>query len=95
MTLHPASLPSPSPVVCHCFRISEREILAAIHNGASSVPEVFAATNASGGCRGCIFSIERMLQGLPPTAFRCTTCGDSPFLCQCESGFRMGLPTPP
>lgn len=74
-----------STIVCHCFQISEPEIRAAIHNGASSVHEVLAATNATGACGGCSLQVERMLQGLPPSVFQCSHCGGSTLLCDCES----------
>lgn len=88
--LFPSS-PPPSPaastagIVCQCFQISEREIRTAIRRGAHSVPEVFAATHATGGCRGCIYRIERMLHGLPPFALQCLHCGGSAFLCDCAT----------
>lgn len=95
MTLEPSlSSASSAFIVCHCFQISEPEILAAIHNGAASISEVLAATNATGACGACALSIERMLQGLPPSSFRCSRCGDSSFLCECDSGIRMDIRIP-
>lgn len=82
----PTSPHSQASVVCHCFQISEREILAAIDRGAASVPEVFAATKGEGGCRGCECRVERMLRGLSPWALRCDRCGGSSLLCNCEAG---------
>lgn len=91
----PPSMSSPVPVsqapsstiVCHCFQISEREILDAIHNGAASVHEVLAATSATSACGGCSLQVERMLLGLPPSVFQCSHCGSSSLLCDCGTSW--------
>ena len=40
-------------IVCHCYRVSDREIRSCVREGASSVGEVGHACDAGTGCGGC------------------------------------------
>ncbi len=40
-------------IVCHCYRVSDREIRSCVREGASSVGEVGEACDAGTGCGGC------------------------------------------
>lgn len=48
-------------VVCHCRRVSDAVIAAAIASGASSVSEVTRRCRAGGRCGGCVSTIEELL----------------------------------
>ena len=48
-------------IVCHCKRISDREIRRCIRNGASSTREIAKACEASLGCGGCRPAIAEIL----------------------------------
>lgn len=53
-------------IVCHCYRVSDREIRSCVREGASSVGEVGHACDAGTGCGGCrpeIASIVESEQG--------------------------------
>ncbi|HEY6878699.1 MAG TPA: (2Fe-2S)-binding protein [Polyangiales bacterium] len=40
-------------IVCHCYRVSDREIRSCVREGACSVGEVGHACDAGTGCGGC------------------------------------------
>ncbi|MET0286116.1 MAG: (2Fe-2S)-binding protein [Polyangiales bacterium] len=40
-------------IVCHCYRVSDREIRSCVREGACSVGEVGNACDAGTGCGGC------------------------------------------
>jgi bacterioferritin-associated ferredoxin len=40
-------------IVCHCFRVSDREIRSCVREGACSVGDVGHACDAGTGCGGC------------------------------------------
>ena len=40
-------------IVCHCHRVTDREIRACIQNGARTCEDVADACGASSGCGGC------------------------------------------
>lgn len=49
-----------SNIICHCFSISEKEIIEAIHNGAKTFDDISKMTSAGlacGRCRGAILNI--------------------------------------
>jgi assimilatory nitrate reductase electron transfer subunit len=78
---HPASAPtSPDAIpddatICRCNGVSKAAIVACVHDGAASVPEVAAATRATTGCGGCSDDVCALLDWLTPEA---RTSGDSP-----------------
>jgi bacterioferritin-associated ferredoxin len=76
-------------VVCHCFRVTETVIRAAIDIlGSSSVREVTEHTGAGAGCTACHCRIKRMLAGESAMCCPFTVCGDCGFytpLCECEA----------
>jgi len=48
-------------IVCHCFRVSDRDIRACAREGACSVGEVGRACDAGTGCGGCRPEIASIL----------------------------------
>ena len=50
-------------IVCHCFRVSDREIRGCAREGACNVAEVGDACGAGTGCGGCRPEIARLLEG--------------------------------
>ena len=40
-------------IVCHCHKVSDREIRSAVRDGATSVDAVGARVSAGTGCGGC------------------------------------------
>jgi bacterioferritin-associated ferredoxin len=49
-------------IVCHCFRVSDREIRSCARQGACSVGEVGQACDAGTGCGGCRPEIASILE---------------------------------
>jgi NifU-like protein len=51
-----------NPIVCRCYRVTQRQILEAIRGGdLRTVEEVTARTNAAGGCSSCYDDIREMI----------------------------------
>ncbi|MET0344471.1 MAG: (2Fe-2S)-binding protein [Polyangiales bacterium] len=50
-------------IVCHCFRVSDREIRSCAREGACSVTDVGDACGAGTGCGGCRPEIARLVEG--------------------------------
>ena len=48
-------------IVCHCNAISDREVRAAVLDGACDVDDVTRACGAGGDCGSCHVSIESLL----------------------------------
>jgi bacterioferritin-associated ferredoxin len=48
-------------IICHCHRVTHREIEAAIQRGACTLDAVTDACGAGGGCGGCSDEIAAML----------------------------------
>ena len=48
-------------IVCHCGVVSDRDITAAVDDGARSLYEVCRETGAAQDCGRCIFSVKRIL----------------------------------
>jgi bacterioferritin-associated ferredoxin len=48
-------------IVCHCGVVSDRDVTAAVQDGARNLTEVCRATGAGQNCGGCIFSVKRIL----------------------------------
>jgi bacterioferritin-associated ferredoxin len=48
-------------IVCHCFRVSDRQIRECAKNGAQTVSEVGRACGAGAGCGGCRPEISSLL----------------------------------
>jgi len=49
-------------IVCHCFRVSDREIRSCVREGACSVSDVGQACDAGQGCGGCRPEIASILE---------------------------------
>ncbi|HEX5660438.1 MAG TPA: (2Fe-2S)-binding protein [Polyangiales bacterium] len=50
-------------IVCHCFRVSDREIRSCVREGACSVSAVGHACDAGTGCGGCRPEIASIVEG--------------------------------
>lgn len=50
--------------ICYCFKVKAQDIKDAIDNGAKSVEEVQAATNAGKGCGRCKGNVEAVVAEL-------------------------------
>lgn len=48
-------------IVCHCGVVSDRDVTAAVHDGARTLTAVCQATGAGQNCGGCVFSVRRIL----------------------------------
>ena len=49
-------------IVCHCFRVTESQVLAAIEEGnLKTVAEVTAACKAGAGCGSCLYDIQDLI----------------------------------
>lgn len=48
-------------IVCHCNRVNDRAIRAAICEGACTVEEVAERCGAAGRCGGCVPAVEELL----------------------------------
>lgn len=48
-------------IVCHCNRVNDRTIRAAIGEGACSVDEITERCGAAGSCGGCAPAVEEIL----------------------------------
>lgn len=48
-------------IVCHCFRISDREIKLTISLGVTDIDEVGYSCGAGMGCGGCRGTIAKLL----------------------------------
>ena len=56
-------------VVCHCRRVSERSVHAALAAGAPDVRSVVRATHAGTGCGGCVGALRELIEStLGPAA---------------------------
>ena len=49
-------------IVCHCAVVSDRDVTAAIEDGARSVASICRATSAARDCGGCIFTVKALLR---------------------------------
>lgn len=66
-------------LVCHCCKVTDKQIAAAVANGARTVEEITLATGAGTDCGNCLSSEWLKLVstvGLNPTAER--RAGSSP-----------------
>lgn len=50
-------------LICHCNRVTDREITAVVQAGASSVDEVTDLCGAAGDCGGCADAVEELIEG--------------------------------
>jgi bacterioferritin-associated ferredoxin len=48
-------------VVCHCKRVSDGTVDAAIASGAASVDDITSHCSAGGGCGGCHRTLQALL----------------------------------
>jgi bacterioferritin-associated ferredoxin len=53
-------------LVCHCRRVSDRQIRAAIHSGAHTAEQVSELCGAGAGCGGCVEAIDEIIAGEHP-----------------------------
>jgi len=49
-------------LVCHCKRVSDRAIRAAVREGASCQETVGEACGAGTGCGGCVPMVQRLIR---------------------------------
>jgi assimilatory nitrate reductase catalytic subunit len=58
-------------IVCHCFRVSDREIRNCVREGACNVGEVGQVCDAGMACGGCRPEIARIVdtEGVPQPRF--------------------------
>ncbi len=49
-------------IVCHCHRVSDRQIRCAVREGAASVAEIGRSCGAGTGCGGCRPEVSAILQ---------------------------------
>ena len=48
-------------IVCHCKVVSDRDVVAAIADGARTVRQICGASGAGRDCGGCVFSLKRLV----------------------------------
>jgi bacterioferritin-associated ferredoxin len=48
-------------IVCHCRVVTDREVAAAVQQGAGSLGAVCRSTGAGQDCGGCVFSLRRLV----------------------------------
>lgn len=48
-------------VVCHCEVVSDRDVRAAIADGAADIDQVAARCGAAANCEGCVPAVEDLL----------------------------------
>ena len=48
-------------IVCHCRVVSDRDIAAAVADGARTVSAVCRATEAAQDCGSCIFAVKKQI----------------------------------
>lgn len=48
-------------IVCHCQVVSDRDVAAALRDGARNVSEVCRSTGAGRNCGTCIFSVKQLV----------------------------------
>lgn len=74
-------------LVCHCKMVREETVIAAVRDGARSVPEVAMKTGACTGCGACACRVNRVLMGLPAKCGgdfdHCEECGSAAVVCEC------------
>ncbi|HEX8495859.1 MAG TPA: (2Fe-2S)-binding protein [Actinomycetales bacterium] len=45
-------------IICHCAVVSDRDVVAAVENGARTLSQVCRTTSAAQDCGGCIFAVK-------------------------------------
>jgi bacterioferritin-associated ferredoxin len=48
-------------IVCHCEVVSDRDVTAAVDEGARTLADVCRATGAGTDCGSCVFSVKRLI----------------------------------
>jgi bacterioferritin-associated ferredoxin len=48
-------------IICHCEVTSDRDVVAAINDGARTLEQVCQRTGAGQNCAGCIFSLAQLV----------------------------------
>ena len=48
-------------IVCHCRVVTDRQVVAAVQQGAGSLGAVCRSTGAGQDCGGCVFSLRRLV----------------------------------
>jgi bacterioferritin-associated ferredoxin len=66
----PRTSSEPHVIFCHCARVGDRHVAAAVEAGARTVAQVCKATGAGQQCGSCVFSVRRVLceHGAPASA---------------------------
>lgn len=49
-------------IVCHCEVVSDRDIRAAVDDGATTLARVCRSTSAGTGCGGCVFGVRAVIE---------------------------------
>ena len=49
-------------MICHCLDVTEKEIIAAVKKGSTTLEQVQEATSAGTVCGGCVGEIERIIK---------------------------------
>ena len=49
-------------LVCHCRRVSDRSVAAAVSAGAPDVRTVVRETSAGTGCGGCVSTLRELIE---------------------------------
>ncbi len=49
-------------ILCHCARVTDRDVHAAIEDGARTLSSVCRVTSAAQDCGGCIFAVKATMQ---------------------------------
>ena len=49
-------------IVCHCAVVSDRDVRAAVDNGAHTLAKVCQSTGAAQECGCCVFGVRRLLE---------------------------------
>ncbi|WGL52362.1 (2Fe-2S)-binding protein [Nocardioides sp. BP30] len=48
-------------IVCHCEVVNDKQIAAALTQGARTVAQVCGATGAGRSCGSCVFTVKRII----------------------------------
>ena len=51
-----------SKTICHCFNVTEEDIIKAVKGGATTVAAVQEETNAGNGCGSCVEAITKVVE---------------------------------
>ncbi|HET8602204.1 MAG TPA: (2Fe-2S)-binding protein [Segeticoccus sp.] len=57
-------------IICHCEVVTDRDVRAALDQGACTLAQACQATGAGQNCGGCVFSVKALLCQHGPTVDR-------------------------